>query len=420
VKRALSAAVLLMTALAACQQQSGDGVFVPIEVPPLRFALSEHFPARAQPGDMALGDTRLLVTNSLEDTVSLFDLATMGTPSFTEVARIPVGLQPVELEGPHHAAIDPAGEFYYLAISNNVTGAGSGPHGAHGTGTADGYVLKYRTRDNELEAFVRVDRSPGDLVVSGDGRTLYVTHFDLLRVTEAVSGMRPAEEIDARLLIIDTQTMTRKPGIVLCPAPHGLRLSPDEKALYVACYSDELAIVDLTPSLPVVTRVKVAPNAGSGGNPIHEPYAVTVSPTSGDVWISSLRSGNVQLYDAAAKAIVPARNVFVGGAPVFGSFTADGRLLYMPTQQLDVIAVIRAADSEVLKTIALRPHGCLNVHEVRLVDSDRRALVVCEGNHRDPGTLLVLDLRPDGTAALLNKATVGIFPDYVGVVRRTR
>jgi len=38
----------------------------------------------------------------------------MGTPAFREVARVPVGLIPVELEGPHHAAIEPAGEFYYV------------------------------------------------------------------------------------------------------------------------------------------------------------------------------------------------------------------------------------------------------------------------------------------------------------------
>jgi len=52
-----------------------------------------------------------------------------------------------------------------------------------------------------------------------------------------------------------------------------------------------------------------------------------------------------------------------------------GSSSYLPTQQLDVIAVIRAAEGDVASTIPLRGYGCLNAHEVLLVDGDRRALV---------------------------------------------
>jgi DNA-binding beta-propeller fold protein YncE len=404
-------AVAFALAAAACAAPGTP----PIEVPPLAYGLDQHWPERSTyPG---VGAGRVVVTNNLDDTVSLLDLARVGEPDFAEVARIPVGLNPVETEGPHHAAIDPAGEFFYVAISNFVPGTGSGPHGAHGTGTADGHVLKLRAANNRLVGRARVDRNPGDLALSPDGRTLYVTHFDLLRVSEVAARGGSEEEMRARLAVIDTATMTRTAMVPLCAAPHGVRPSADGKRVYVACYSDEVAVVQADdPAFPV-TRVKVAAEAGGATSPRHEPYAVAVSPANGEVWASCLRSGEVHAFTAAPLAADPARAPVLPGSPIFGDFSADGAKLYVAYQGADDgIAVIDAATGAVDRNIALRPSGCLNAHQVALAPGGRFALVVCEGDHRGSGLLLVLDL--DANAALSSKVELGVFPDFVGILVR--
>ena len=86
----------------------------------------------------AVGEGKILVTNSGDDTLSWLDLETLE-PVFEE----PIGRLPPEREGPHHGVAAKDGKSFFIGISNVVPGGGSGPHGSHGTGTAQGYLLKY-------------------------------------------------------------------------------------------------------------------------------------------------------------------------------------------------------------------------------------------------------------------------------------
>ncbi len=402
-------ALLAPLALGACTGTGG-------RVPELDYAIDPPWPPGRELPD--LGGGRIVVTNSLDDTLSLLDLDSMGSPDWGELARVPVGLNPVELEGPHHAAFSPRGDYYYVGLSYFVPGAGSGPHGNHGSGTADGYALKLDAKDNRLVGSVRVDRNPGDLVLSADGRTLYQTHFDLLKITEVAKSGGTEREMDARLAILDADTMTRKAMVPVCPAPHAVRLSPDEKRAYVACISDEVAVVQLdAPGYPV-TRVKM-PNAGTVLAPKHEPYALTLSPTSGVLWVSSLKSRTVHYLDPGSLKAVPERSIYgLRGSPMFGAVSADGRTLYLPYQTVDAVAVIDTATSVVKGEIHLSPAGCVNVHQVELTPDGGRALAVCEGDHQGPGTLHVLDLGAGPVGSVVKTVTMGLFPDSVGILRR--
>ncbi|MCY1018870.1 YncE family protein [Pyxidicoccus sp. MSG2] len=358
---------------------------------------------------------RILITNSLDDTLSLIELDTVGTPGFKELARVPVGLNPVELEGPHHTAVAPDGTAYYVGISNYVPGGGSGPHGTHGTGSEDGYCLKLDARDNRLMGSVRVDPNPGDIIVSRDGRTLYQTHFDTLKITEVARRGGKESEMDARLAIIDAATMTRKDMVPVCPAPHAVRLSADERTAYIACWSDEVAIVDLTATPPTVQRVKVAANTGTAVRPQHEPYALTLSPTTGEAWVSSMSSRQVQVLNPTTKAMDPTRTVTgLRGAPMFGTFTSDGNTLYLPYQAADVLADIDPATGLVRREVDLASAGCLNVHQVTLTPDEKYGLVVCEGDHQGPGTVHAVDL---AAGTVVGTVRVGIFPDSVSILR---
>ncbi|SEM41472.1 hypothetical protein SAMN05444354_116105 [Stigmatella aurantiaca] len=403
--------LLASLALGACQQDDGSG---PLVIPELDYGTDAPWhPATPLPPPGPLG--RALITNSKEDTLSLLDLDTVGAADWGERARIPVGLNPVELEGPHHAAVSPDGAFYYVGISHYVEGgSGEGPHGSHGTGTVDGYSLKMDARTHRLVGSVRVDRNPGDLILGPGGRTLYQTHFDVLRISEVFQRGGTEQEMSARLAIVDTQTMSRQAMVPVCPAPHAVRLSPEGRRAYIACYSDEVAVVDLVAPDHPVTRVKVAANAGSAVAPRHEPYALTVSPTTGGVWISSLRSRSVQYLDPETLTVDPSRTVYLGGPPLFGAFRSDGNLLYMPYQREDALALVDPATGTVLREIPLAPSGCLNAHQVELLPGGALGLVVCEGDHEGPGTLHVVDLREE---KVVKTVEVGIFPDSVALLR---
>ncbi|WP_164012611.1 YncE family protein [Pyxidicoccus trucidator] len=403
----------LALALAACSEDPGkqDGVTPPED---LEYAHPDPWPEGTVVPPPGPGG-RILITNSLDDTLSLIELDTVGTPDFKELARVPVGLNPVELEGPHHTAVSPDGAFYYVGISNYVPGGGSGPHGTHGSGSEDGYCLKLDARDNRLVGSVRVDPNPGDVIVSRDGRTLYQTHFDTLKIAEVARRGGPEAEMVARLAIIDAATMTRKAMVPVCPAPHAVRLSADERTAYVACWSDEVAVVDLTTSPPGVQKVKVALNAGTAVSPRHEPYALTLSPTTGEAWVSSMASRQVQVLDPTTRTMDATRTVQgLRGPPMFGAFTSDGRTLYLPYQLGDGLLVIDPATGLVLREVDLASAGCLNAHQVTLTPDERHGLVVCEGDHKGPGTLHAVDLA-EGT--VVGTVRVGIFPDSVSILR---
>jgi DNA-binding beta-propeller fold protein YncE len=412
IRTRLLLAVLALLPLAACGDKGSSS---PLKVPELEYGIDEPWPALGSLPPIGPAG-RIVITNNLDDSLSLLDLDTMDSPGWGELARIPVGLNPVEQEGPHHTAASPDGAFYYVGISNYVPGAGSGPHGAHGAGTSDGYCLKLDSTTNRLVGSVRVDPNPGDVILSKDGRTLYQTHFDLLKIVEAAKRGEPEEKMYSRMAILDAETMTRKEDMVsVCPAPHAVRLSLDGSRAYIACWSDEVAIVELDQPGHPVRRVDVASNAGSAVSPQHQPYALTVSPTTGAVWVSSLASHEVQYLDPATLAMDPNRAVRLGGPPLFGAFTRDGRTLYMPFQNEDAIAIIDPASSTVQENIPLAPSGCLNVHQVELTPDERHALVVCEGDHVGPGTFHVVDL---AEKKVVKTVQVGIFPDSVAILRR--
>src|SRR6185312_11288144 len=223
---------------------------------PVSFPADSNWPSPAiQP---FVHQARFAVTDNLSDELSYVDPIQP-----TLLGNVPVGDVPVELEGPHHIAASPDGKYLYYNLSNYVPGTGSGPHGSHGTGTVPGSVVKLDAMTNEKVGEVLVDRSPGDVILSKDGKTAYISHYDLLRLTSALTaGVNLPDAAYSDVAIVDTDAMTRLAMIPVCATAHGEGLSLDGNTLYVTCANgDELAIVDVTdrnhPS--VTTRVTVGP-----------------------------------------------------------------------------------------------------------------------------------------------------------------
>jgi hypothetical protein len=355
-------------------------------------AFPERVPIPAPKGDL------VLITNNFDDTLSYIDL---GLTPPAEIARVPVGLNPVEREGPHHVAISADG-LAWVGISNFVPNSGSGPHGAHGAGTSPGHALLIRIADGLEVGTVRVDRNPGDIRLTPDGRLALLTHFDLLRITESRPDTPPAE-LDSRLALIDTATLERT-FVPVCPAAHGIAIAPDSKAAYVACWDDRVAKVDLTTR--AVETAPVLPIPGTLASPECQPYALTLSPDGQTLWVGCFASGELRALDTATLKRGPV--VDLGGSALFGTYLADGRLA-VPAQGPDALHFIDPATGGLLDSVAF-DDDCVLPHVV--AERGDRLLLVCEGDRVAPGSFLVLDA--EGTT--LHRIPVGRYPDDLAIV----
>lgn len=345
-----------------------------------------------------------LVTDSLGDTISLIDLGT-GARVGTRV----VGRNPVDVDGPHHVAVDRAGGAAYVALSYPVSGGGA--HQDHGSSQALGWVQRLSLADLSVVSEVRVDANPGDLAVSDDGRRIVVSHFDVARLLDA--GDDPAAA-RARLAVLDGPAMAEAEGsaappprlVEVCAAPHGIALSrPDGATAYVACYGeDAIAVVDVATG--DVERVPVGPGT-IFGTVAYGPYAMVLSPDGANLAVTSLESRDVRFFDVASRAMADAEPIVTRGAPYFPAWSADGDVLWIPVQTPDSLLRVDRASGDVEERLLGDEEGCARPHEVERLDDDRIA-VVCEGDHVGPGSVVLLDAT---TLETLSVAEVGIFPD---------
>jgi YVTN family beta-propeller protein len=354
---------------------------------------------------------RLAFTNSGDDTISFIDADT-----FAPIAQVPIGSLPVEPEGPHHLQATADGRHLFVGISNYVEriDAATGPHGTHGTGTADGYLLKVDTTTGREIGRVRVSKSPGDVRLSPDGKFVFQSHFDLASVVKAVQDMKPSTDsaFDSFLVGTDASTMEKKLNIRICSAGHGLGFSPDGAKVYVVCwYSDQLAIVDVASQ--TVQEIILGDDAGAPPAPRYRPYALAVAP-DGRVFVSATGPGkkSVMVYEPGATEFDPMKTIATdAGAPQFGDFTEDGSRYYVVTQQADHLLVIDPVALSIVENKPLNELGCFNAHAAKLSPDETKIYLVCEGARtKTPGTFHALDR---ATLEEVAQVTLGIFPDDV-------
>ncbi len=95
--------------------------------------------------------------------------------------RIPVGIWPVEIEGPHGLTISPDGEHWYLSMAH---------------GKPYGHVYKYKTGTDEMIARVELDLFPATMQISPATGFLYVVNFNL-----------HGDHVPSTVSIVDPETM---------------------------------------------------------------------------------------------------------------------------------------------------------------------------------------------------------------------
>ncbi|MFO0679103.1 MAG: YncE family protein [Polyangiaceae bacterium] len=363
------------------------------------------YPATRSPVAVPEGGA-FLVTDSRSDTLSF-----VGVASGDRFATLPVGRDPVTIDGPHHAALDRAGGFLYVALSYPSISGATGPHAAHASSIVPGWVQKLSLPTFRPVGQTRVDANPGDIVVSEDGKRVVVSHFDLPR---ALTFTKDPEGAKATLAVIDPTTMPATGSgpstkIPTCLAPHGVVLSkPDGAKAFVACYGeDAIAVVDLADPAHAVERIAVD-GSTFRGTVSYGPYALVLSPDGTTLAVSSTESKDVRFFDVASRTFDASRTLKTEGAPYFTWWSEDGKELFVPTQTPDALLRVDTTDKNRVVASARFDARCGKPHVV--TTDATRAFVVCEGNYVDPGTLVVLDR----TTLAVTKATpLGVYPDSI-------
>jgi len=141
-------------------------------------------------------DYYIYVTAESEDEVALirFD----GKKAYVE-KRIPVGVWPVEIEGPHGITVSPDGDYWYLSMAHGIP---------------FGHLYKYKTGTDEMVDRIELGLFPATMGISNATGLLYIVNFNLHGGHEEASTVS----------IVDPDEMIEIERVETGIMPHGSRL----------------------------------------------------------------------------------------------------------------------------------------------------------------------------------------------------
>ncbi len=328
------------------------------------------FPNR-RPSLEAPGHLLGYVANRSSDTISVLDLDEM-----TVVGTAPVGVDPVDIDGPRHVVLDPAAHLAYTVVSYPQSVVGPHESGA-GVSQRSSYLLALALPDLHLAGDQRLQPRAEELALSADGAHLAVVHNDTLL---AIQGS-DLEHRRASLDLVDGPSRlamgpTGARQVTVCVAPTSVVYGPGFSRAYVACSGeDALAVVD-TAAATVLSRVP----AGTAN--VNKPYAIAIDPAGEHLLLSNQVSRTAVLFTAADTPIT--LGTFpLAGVPSFAAWISDDQIL-VPEQSPSGVAWISQSSGTVLGEVAYTDADCLNPSDVRPT-SDGRLFLVCEGDQYSPG-----------------------------------
>ena len=271
---------------------------------------------------------------------------------------------------------------------NRVTGTVPVPPGPHGlVVTPDGrkvYVSSdgastvsvIDTVTDRVVGSIEVGANPHGLAMSRDGRQLLVAGF----------GTNQA-------LIVDTAT-DRVVGRIAVPEPHNAAIAPDGRTAYVASQAQgalALVVVDLT-SRTVVGRVPLDKT----------PRALDWSPDGTRIYFTVAGAAAIQVLDPTTNQVVA--NIPVGASPHVAPFTADGRMALVVAQGPGELELVDPATNTVSATVAVGQ----TPHWVAATSDGRIAYMTNEGSN----DVSVVDL---ASRRVLATVAIGKAPRKVAV-----
>lgn len=272
---------------------------------------------------------------------------------------------------PHNVEVAPDGSLL-LAV-------GMAGHGAHGSGkVAKGMLLVLHTRGSAAPVLYNGGDHPAHVVTDASGARAFVTDSaaNLVRVIDLANG----------------KTITSVPTDKY---PHGLRLSPDGRTLYVAnLRGGTVSVIDAN-QLRETSRIPVG----------KAPVQVGFSADGKEAYVSLSAENRLGIIDRATGKLT--HKVPVGSNPIQMHATPDGRHVYVANQGTakkpsDTVSVV---DPKARKVVATVRTG-MGAHGVDISRDGKYAFVT----NIEAGTLSVIDI---ATQKVVATHPVGAGPNGV-------
>jgi len=317
---------------------------------------------------------RILVASESGDIVTV--LSWNGTA--LAVARVvPVGLMPVDIDGPHNVAAAPDGSAWYVTIAH---------------GTPYGTLWKIEAGSDSLLGRAQVENFPTTIALTPDGALAFVANSDF-------HGDHPRVNV---VTIVQTATMTPITNLPACDMPHGVKVNHAGSFVYVSCMnSDEILEIDRQ-SLRIRRRHKTGAGmghtpTGTAGPPVHgttptaapdcSPTFVSVSPDDRRLYVACNHGNTLQVLDAASLELV--QEIPVGAGAYNVEPSADGRWVIVTNKKAQSVSLI---DAQSLKEVARIPTSKPLPHGVAYAPDGPWAFISAESVGADSGAVDVVDL----------------------------
>ena len=247
----------------------------------------------------------------------------------------------------------------------------------YATNEADGTLSVIDARSLQVVATIALGKRPRGLVVSPDGRELFVALSGSPASGPGVDESRlpPPDHAADGIGVVDLAQRKVVRTLRGISDPEQLALSPDGKRLYVASEdSGKLVVFDVA-SGRILTQLAV------GG----EPEGVGTSADGRLVCATSETNGSVALIDARANRVL--HLVKVGHRPRNCPYSRDGRRLYVPSEVDATLSVIDVTRGSLQQTFTLPGTGARPMGIVLSPDDRFAYLTTGRGGH-----LLKIDL----------------------------
>ncbi len=298
------------------------------------------------------------VTNMNSDSVSV-----INTESNTVTATI------TGFSSPDHIAIAPSGEYAYVinqennsvsvisTATNTVTatitignGMSSGLNGlaitpdsgyVYVTNVGGMSVSVINTDTNEITATINVEGSPGGVIVTPDGKYLYVSQTTYNFDTEKSEG---------EILVINTATNTVEKKIAVEAYPHSLSVTPDGKVVCVVSL-DANSVNPVEESLGFVSVINTDTNSVARVDVGCSPRGIAVTPNSQYACVTNLGTddffkpakpinSSVSVVNLVTNTVSATLEVPVGSTPYAIAITPDGEYAYITYGGSDAVSAI--------------------------------------------------------------------------------
>jgi YVTN family beta-propeller protein len=257
-----------------------------------------------------------------------------------------------------------------------------------------GHSLGFYSPEGKLLSLAPVGKHPHEMILSPDGRLLYVTDNGTRRIEEVNPGGNTVSIVD-----VAARKKVGEISLGKYYRPHGLDLDAKTGRLAVSTENpDALLMVDLAKR----AVVQVYDTKGKTS------HMVRFGPGARFAFVSNSTSNDVAVVNLASGAV---RNIPVGARPEGSVLSRDGRELYVCSREGHKIYVIDTAKQAVVGEIAtgrgpvridLTPDGkrlvCALLHDEAIEIADPVARKVL-GRVKVKGNLVSLSVSPDGQRA---------------------